>query len=134
MDQYFIHSRMYEDWGLNELHERLNHEMQEETEHATRLIQRILFLGGSPNMKERVPLNVGTDVPAMLQNDLKLEYQVVAALKEVIAQCESVQDYETREILEELLRDTEEDHTWWLEQQLGLIDKIGLKNYLQSKM
>jgi len=134
MDQYFIHSRMYEDWGFNELYERLHHEMQEETEHATKLIQRILFLEGSPNLKERDPLNVGTDVAGMLKNDLKLEYQVIAALKEVIARCEAAKDFETREILEDLLKDTEEDHTWWLEQQLGLIDKIGLNNYLQSKM
>ena len=108
--------------------------MQEETEHATKLIQRILFLEGSPNLKERDPLNVGTDVAGMLKNDLKLEYQVIAALKEVIARCEAAKDFETREILEDLLKDTEEDHTWWLEQQLGLIDKIGLNNYLQSKM
>lgn len=134
IDQYFIHSRMYEDWGLNELYERLHHEMQEETEHATKLIQRILFLEGSPNLKEREPLNVGTDVPGMLKNNLKLEHQVIAALKEVIARCEAAKDFETREILEDLLKDTEEDHTWWLEQQLGLIDKIGLNNSLQSKM
>lgn len=134
IDQYFIHSRMYEDWGLNELYERLHHEMQEETEHATKLIQRILFLEGSPNLKEREPLNVGTDVPGMLKNDLKLEYRVIAALREVIARCEAAKDFETREILEGLLKDTEEDHTRWLEQQLGLIDKTGLNNYLQSKM
>ncbi|MEN8205869.1 MAG: bacterioferritin [Pseudomonadota bacterium] len=134
MDQYFIHSRMYEDWGLNELYERLHHEMQEESEHATKLIQRILFLEGAPNLKERDPLNVGTDVPGMLKNDLELEYRVIATLKEVIAQCEAAKDFETREILEDLLQDTEEDHTWWLEQQLGLINKIGLNNYLQSKM
>lgn len=134
IDQYFIHSRMYEDWGLNELYERVHHEMQEETEHATKLIQRILFLEGSPGLTERDPLNVGTDVPGMLKNDLELEYQVIAALKDVIARCEAAKDFETREILEDLLKDTEEDHTWWLEQQLGLIDKIGLNNYLQSKM
>jgi bacterioferritin len=134
MDQYFIHSRMYEDWGLNELYERIHHEMQEETDHASRLIRRILFLEGSPSLTKRDPLDVGTDVPDMLKNDLKLEHQVIAALKDVIAQCESAQDFETREILEDLLKDTEEDHTLWLEQQLGLIDKIGLSNYLQSKM
>jgi len=134
MDQYFIHSRICEDWGLSELYEHIHHEMQEETDHASRLIQRILFLEGSPNLKERASLNIGTDVPGILGNDLELEYQVVAALKDVIAQCESAQDYETREILEDLLKDTEEDHTLWLEQQLGLIDKIGLSNYLQSKM
>ncbi len=134
MDQYFVHSRMYEDWGLNELYEHTNHEMEEETGHASRLIQRILFLEGTPNLAERDPLNIGKDVPAMLKSDLALEYAVIAALKEVIAQCEKAQDYETREILEDLLKDTEEDHTWWLEKQLGLIEKVGIKNYLQSKM
>ena len=134
MDQYFVHSRMYEDWGLNELYEHTNHEMEEETGHASRLIQRILFLEGTPNLAKRDPLNIGKDVPAMLKSDLALEYAVIAALKEVIAQCEKAQDYETREILEDLLKDTEEDHTWWLEKQLGLIEKVGLQNYLQSQM
>lgn len=134
MDQYFIHSRMYKDWGFNDLYERINHEMQEETEHADRLIQRILFLEGTPDLSKREGLKVGTDVPAMLKNDLELELNVVGALKEVIAHCESVQDYETREILEALLEDTEEDHAYWLEIQLGLIDKVGLQNYLQSQM
>jgi bacterioferritin len=134
IDQYFIHSRMYEEWGLNELYERIDHEMQEETGHATQLIQRILFLEGTPDLAERDPLHVGSDVTGMLKNDLELEYRVVSALREAIAQCESLQDFETREILEVLLKDTEEDHALWLEQQLGLIEKIGLQNYLQSKM
>ena len=133
-DQYFIHSRMYEDWGLGKLHERLNHEMEEETEHASRLIERILFLEGTPNMEASVPLKVGKDVPEMLRNDLETETQVVSALREAIAACESASDYQTREILEVLLADTEEDHACWLEKQLGLIDKVGLKNYLQSQM
>ncbi|MCG6868609.1 MAG: bacterioferritin [Gammaproteobacteria bacterium] len=133
-DQYFIHSRMYEDWGLGKLHERLNHEMEEETEHASRLIERILFLEGTPNMEASVPLRVGKDVPEMLGNDLEIEIQVVSALREAIAACESAGDYQTREILEVLLADTEEDHAYWLEKQLGLIDKVGLKNYLQSQM
>jgi bacterioferritin len=133
-DQYFIHSRMYEDWGLGKLHERLNHEMEEETEHASRLIERILFLEGTPNMEASVPLRVGKDVPEMLGNDLEIEIQVVSALREAIAACESAGDYRTREILEVLLADTEEDHAYWLEKQLGLIDKVGLKNYLQSQM
>jgi bacterioferritin len=134
MDQYFIHSRMYEDWGLNELYERINHEMEDETGHADKLIKRILFLEGIPDLSQRSGLDVGRDVPEMLKNDLQLELGVIAALKEAINCCESEQDYQTREILEELLTDTEEDHTYWLEKQLGLINKIGLENYLQSKM
>ena len=134
MDQYFIHSRMYQDWGLHRLFERLNHEMTEETEHASRLIERILFLEGVPDLAHREGLSVGKDVPEMLKNDLALELKVVDHLKEVIAYCESVRDYQTREILEAMLTDTEEDHAYWLEQQLGLIQKIGLQNYLQSQM
>ncbi len=134
IDQYFLHSRMYEDMGLNELYERINHEMQEEQEHADALVKRILFLEGIPDLATREPLNIGEDVTGMLRADLALEYKVVADLKAIIAYCESVKDYQTREILEKLLADTEEDHTYWLEQQLGLIDRIGLQNYLQSKM
>jgi bacterioferritin len=135
IDQYFIHSRMYEDWGYTKLFERIKHEHEEETEHATRLIQRILFLEGTPDLTKRIPeIKVGKTVPKMLKNDLKLEYLVVDHLRDVIAFCEKEGDFETREILEVLLDDTEEDHTYWLEQQLGLIEHIGLNNYLQSQM
>lgn len=132
-DQYFIHSRMYEDWGLNKLYERLNHEMEEETEHADLLIKRLLFLEATPSLSNQRELQVGKDVPEMLRNDLTVEYEVTASLKQAIAICETEQDYQSREILEKLLADTEEDHAYWLEQQLGLIDKIGLPNYLQSQ-
>lgn len=134
MDQYFIHSRMYQDWGYGKLHERIAHEFEEEKEHAAMLIERILFLEGVPDLTKRDPIHVGKDVPEMLQNDLNLEYQVVAALKDVIRLCEQEQDYQTREILEKLLTDTEEDHAYWLEIQLRLIQQIGLPNYLQSQM
>jgi bacterioferritin len=134
MDQYFIHSRMYQDWGFNKLYERINHEMQDETRHADALIKRILFLEGVPDLSKREPLTIGAHVPDMLKNDLELELNVVASLKGVIAHCESVNDYNTREILESMLQDTEDDHTYWLEKQLGLIDRIGLENYLQSQM
>ena len=106
----------------------------EELEHADKLIRRILFLEGTPDVSSRDPLHIGKTVPEMLRNDLNLEYEVVAALKEVIAYCEQVKDYDTRRILVELLYDTEEDHAHWLEQQLRLIDMIGLQNYLQSAM
>lgn len=134
MDQYFVHSRMYQDWALNKLYERINHEFDDEKEHAAALIERILFLGGLPDMVTRVPIKVGQDVPSMLQNDLDLEYKVVTDLREVMALCESVRDYVTRDILLKMLDDTEEDHAHWLEQQLGLIQRIGLPNYLQSQM
>lgn len=134
MDQYFIHSRVYEDWGLGKLYERIAHEMEDETGHADLMIKRILFLEGFPDMVKREPLNVGKTVPEMLKNDLELEYSVVKNLKEAIAICEQEKDYETRAMLVKQLEDTEEDHTHWLEQQLGLIDKIGIQNYLQAMM
>ncbi|WP_025899205.1 bacterioferritin [Sneathiella glossodoripedis] len=132
-DQYFIHSRMYQDWGLEELYERLKHEQEEELEHAAQLVERILFLEGNPDVAARAKLNIGKDVPSMMKNDLAYELSVVKELKSAIAICEKEQDYISREILLGLLKDTEEDHTHWLEQQLGLIDKMGLENYIQSK-
>ena len=133
-DQYFIHSRMYRDWGLQKLYERLDHEMQEETEHADALIERMLFLEARPDLSKPDRLRVGSDVPEMLRNDLEVEYEVTEALKKAIEVCESEQDYDTRMMLTRLLDDTEMDHAYWLEKQLGLIKKVGLKNYLQSQM
>ena len=134
MDQYFIHSRMYEDWGYQKLYERIDHESEDEKGHASLLIERILFLGGTPDMVTRAPLNIGKDVPSMLQSDLDLELKVIEDLRTVMALCEQVQDYQTRDMLQVLLSDTENDHTYWLEQQVGLIEKVGLQNYLQSQM
>ena len=134
IDQYFIHSRMYENWGFGKLYERIAHEVQDETNHADALIKRILFLEGTPDLSKRDPLHVGSTVEDMLKNDLALELQVVAHLRKVMAFCESVQDYQTREILQAMLKDTEDDHTHWLEQQLGMIERIGLQNYLQSQI
>ena len=134
IDQYFIHSRMYANWGLNKLADRVGHEMADETGHADILIKRMLFLEGMPDLSKREPLRIGRDVPEMLQNDLNLEYSVIVSLKEAIAHCESVRDFETRELLEGMLTDTEEDHAFWLEQQIGLIARLGLANYLQSQI
>jgi bacterioferritin len=132
MDQYFIHSRMYEDFGLTRLYNRIAHEMQDETDHADQMIKRILFLEGTPNLVTRDPIHVGRDVPEMLQNDLNLEYQVVKNLRDGIALCEAEGDFETRQMLLKQLEDTELDHTYWLEQQLGLIERMGLANYQQA--
>jgi bacterioferritin len=132
-DQYFIHSRMYHDWGMDELFERLKHEQEEELDHAAQLVERILFLEGLPDVASRAALNIGKDVPSMLKSDLEYELTVGKELKKVIALCEKEQDYVSRQILLGLLKDTEDDHTYWLEKQLGLIDKMGLKNYIQSK-
>ena len=132
IDQYFIHSRMYEDWGLTRLYNRIAHEMQDETDHADQMIKRILFLEGMPDLAHREPLHLGHSVQEMLQNDLNLEYAVVDNLRQGIALCEKEGDYETRQMLLKQLEDTELDHTHWLEQQLGLIEKMGLANYLQA--
>ena len=134
MDQYFIHSRMYDDWGLHKLYERIDHEFDDEKGHAAALIERMLFLEGTPDMTKRDGFKVGTDVPSMLESDLRVEYEVDQKLKDAIKVCEEEQDYVSREILEKLLDETEVDHAYWLEKQLGLIKKIGLQNYLQSQM
>jgi len=134
MDQYFIHSQMYLDWGFNKLYERIDHEFDDERGHATKLIERMLFLEGTPDMVTRTGLKVGTNVPEMLESDLRVEYEVDAKLREVIALCEQENDYVTRDMLIVLLDDTEMDHARWLEQQLGLIKRIGLQNYLQAMM
>jgi len=134
MDQYFIHSQMYQDWGFTKLYERISHEFDDEKGHATKLIERMLFLEGTPNMVDRDGLIIGTDVPSMLESDLRVEYAVAQALKDTISLCEAEQDYVTRDMLLILLDDTEMDHAHWLEQQLGLVKRLGLSNYLQSQM
>lgn len=132
-DQYFLHSRLYEDQGYSKLYERINHEMEEETEHADALLRRVLFLGGTPDMRP-VAIQPGYTVPDMLEADLKLEYHVREALARGIALCEQHGDYGSRDILVTQLKDTEEDHAYWLEKQLGLIKLIGLENYLQAQI
>lgn len=134
MDQYFIHSRMYQDWGLTKLYERIDHEFDDEKGHASAIIERILFLEGIPDMSTRDGLQIGQDVPSMLQNDLNVEYTVAALLKETIVLCENEKDFVTRDMLVQLLDDTEIDHAYWLEKQLGLITRLGLENYLQSQL
>ena len=134
MDQYFIHSQMYQDWGFSKLYERISHEFDDEKGHATKLIERMLFLEGTPNMIDRVGIVIGADVPSMLESDLRVEYAVTRALKDTISICETEQDYVTKDMLMILLDDTEMDHARWLEQQLGLVKRLGLSNYLQSQM
>lgn len=134
MDQYLVHSKMYEDWGLTKLFERIAHEFEDEKGHANALIERILFLDGVPDLSTRQGINIGKTVPAMLKSDLDIEYAVADELKDAIHLCENERDFETRAILEQLLADTEMDHAYWLEQQLGLIDKLGLENYLQAQL
>ncbi len=134
MDQYLAHGKMYEDWGIKKLHEHSLHEHEEELDHAKRLAERIFFLEGTADTASREALMIGANVKEMLENDLKAELVVAASLTNIISVCEQEKDYVTRELLEDLLNDTEMDHIYWLEQQIGLIDKIGLQNYIQSQM
>lgn len=131
-DQYLIHSQMYAEWELGKLHDRIYHEMEDETLHARLIINRILMLGGVPNMQVS-EINIGADVVEMLKNDLALEYAVQEHLKDGIALCEVERDFVTRDILVRQLEDTEQDHAHWLEKQLRLIELMGLQNYLQSQ-
>ena len=132
-DQYFIHSRRYEDLGLEALYQRLDHEMEEETEHADALLRRILFLEGDPDMRPDA-FEPGKTVEQMLEKDLATEYAVRKHLADGIALCERHGDYASRQILVEQLKDTEEDHAYWLEKQLRLIRMIGLERYQQSQL
>ena len=131
-DQYFIHSRHYEDQGFVRLYERIGHEMEEETAHADAILRRILMLGGTPNMRPD-EFEPGATVVEMLEKDLETEYLVRANLRAGMALCETHQDYVSRDILLLQLRDTEEDHAYWLEKQINLIGQIGLQNYLQTQ-
>ncbi|MEL1263910.1 bacterioferritin [Pseudoxanthomonas putridarboris] len=132
-DQYFIHSRRYEDMGLKALYARIDHEMEEETQHADALLRRILFLEGDPDMRPE-PFVAGKTVEDMLQRDLEVEYRVRANLAKGMALCEQHGDFVSREMLLTQLQDTEEDHAHWLEQQLGLIQRLGIENYLLTKL
>jgi bacterioferritin len=134
IDQYLIHGEMYADMGFTHLAAKALHESDEERGHARALIQRILFLEGTPNLGKRDALKIGKTVPAMLKADLEVEYHVVGELKKAIAACEKTQDYVSRDLLVTQLDDAEMDHAYWLERQIGLIELVGLQNYQQSQM
>ena len=133
INQYFLHARMYKNWGLNELDEHEYHESLDEMKHADKLIERILFLQGLPNLQNIGNLMIGENVAEMISCDLKLETNACPLLRDAIGYCESVRDYVSRELFEDIL-DGEEEHIDWLETQLELIDKVGLQNFIQSKM
>ena len=133
INQYFLHSRMFKNWGLHALAEHEHAESVDEMKHADKLIERILFLEGLPNLQDLERLRIGEDVAEMLQCDLALETDAMPVLRESVAAAEAAQDYVSRELFEEIL-ESEESHVDWLETQLGLIDKTGLANYIQSQM
>ena len=133
INQYFLHARMYEDWGLKALNEKEYAESIDEMKHADALIKRTLFLEGLPNLQDLGKLKIGENTEEMLRCDLDLELEAVPVLREAIEHCEQVKDYVSRELFESIL-ESEEEHIDWLETQLELIEKVGLKNYQQSNM
>lgn len=133
INQYFLHSRMCKDWGLNELAEHEYKKSIQDMKHADKLIERILFLEGLPNLQKLGKLLIGEHTEEVLMCDLKLQMTVVDDLKSAITFCELQKDYVSRDLLQDLLAD-EEEHIDWLETQHDLINKISIQNYMQSMM
>ena len=133
INQYFLHSKMYKDWGLDKLGDYEHGESVDEMKHADALIERVLFLEGLPNLQDLGKLRIGENVQEMLQCDLDLELDAIPDLRAAIAYCESHKDYVSRDLFDEILT-SEEGHVDWLETQLSLIGKVGLENYCQSQM
>jgi len=133
INQYFLHSRMFGHWGLNRLEETEKHESIDEMKHADELIKRILFLDGLPNLQDLGKLLIGENVKEALECDLKLEMAARVDLKAAIADSETLKDYVSRELFEDILQ-SEEEHVDFLETQLDLITRVGIENYCQTQI
>ncbi len=134
INQYFLHARMFKNWGLEGLNEKDYHKSIQNMQHADKIIERVLFLEGLPNLQDLGRLFIGETAKEMLELDLRQIMQnMLPALRQAIAYCESVQDYVSRDLLEDLM-EAEEDYVDWLEAQLWLIEKTGIENYLQTQM
>ena len=132
INQYFLHSRILKDWGLNKLGEHEFRESVDEMKHADSLTERTLFLEGLPNVQDLGKVRIGEDVPEILQCDLDLELDAIPDLRAAIAYCEAHKDYVSRDLFDSILK-SEEEHVDFLETQLGLIDKMGVEIYIQSQ-
>lgn len=133
INQYFLHAEMCENWGYERLAKHTRKESIEEMVHAEKLMERILYLDGTPNMSDYFKINIGGDVPQQFKNDLQLEYDAVKRLNEFVTIATDVGDFGTRQLFEKILKD-EEEHIDWLEAQLHAIEEMGIQNYLSQQL
>ncbi len=133
INQYYLHAKMLKNWGFIKLSEKMYKESIEEMIHADKLIERILFLEGRPNMEVIGKLSIGKDIPSMFKSDLKIELKAIKDLKNAIHDCDEHQDYASQALFQNIIEE-EDPHVEWIESQLKLIESVGLENYLQSQI